>query len=102
MRRKAAYARISAVSSDSDRFTLRFSKKNPEQLKAYQILLSIPPGKRTEFICRAMNQHTLNHELDDIVYRAVKRALNDVPCIRQERQNDDEIRDDIMNFLKGL
>lgn len=90
------------MSDKSNRFTLRFSKIIQEQQKAYQIILGIPTGKRTDFICRAINQYALNQELDEVVFRAVKRAINDDPSIRREKQNNSEIREDIMDFLKGL
>lgn len=48
----------------------------------------------------------LHQEIDDLVYRAVKRALSDNKDISiqtlRDGHNDAEIRDDIMEFLKSL
>ena len=48
----------------------------------------------------------LHQEIDDLVYRAVKRALSDNKDISKQPtrdgHNDTEIRDDIMEFLKNL
>lgn len=97
------------MSSDVNRFTLRFSKNSAEQQMAYKILSSIPAGKRTDFICGIINKHVLNQQLDDMIYRAVKRAMNENPAVawaapqkQQKKHKEGEIREDIMDFLKSL
>jgi hypothetical protein len=93
------------MSGDSRRLHLRFSLKRPEQKKAYEMISSIPPGKRMEYLCSLINQKERYSDLERHITSAVKKALVDYQLQTQHAKKEsksEEIRDDIMDFLASL
>ena len=93
------------MSGDTRRLHLRFSMQKPEQRKAYDIISTIPPGQRMEYICELINRKTHLHDLEQHITSAVKKALLDyTPQIQPSKEENatGEIRGDIMDFLASL
>ncbi|MGI6175205.1 MAG: hypothetical protein ACOYJC_03375 [Christensenellales bacterium] len=93
------------MNDDTRRLHLRFSLKRPEQRRAYEIISSIPPGKRMESLCSLINQKTHFYDLERHITSAVRKALVDYQPQTQhakEESTSEEIREDIMDFLGSL
>lgn len=95
------------MSRDYERITLRLSKSNAQHNQAYKTLQAVPYGKRTEYICRLINQNAQFQDLEDIVYRSVNRALSEhkgaaITTQDQADQQKSGVTNEMLDFLRSL
>lgn len=78
----------------------------PHQREAWKILRAIPPGQRTDAVCRMVCRAQEQEALLDAVRRAIQEELGNFQLERRteeaERQQAGDVDDSILGFLRAL
>ena len=91
---------------DRRRLNLSLSMQAPHQREAWKILRAIPPGQRTDAVCRMVCRAQEQEALLDAVRRAIQEELGNFQLERRteeaERQQAGDVDDSILGFLRAL
>ena len=94
------------MGSDRRRLNLSLSMQTPHQREAWKILRAIPPGQRTDAVCRMVCRAQEQEVLLDTVRSAIQEELR---CFRfeqrtteNERQQAGDVDETILGFLRAL
>jgi len=94
------------MGGDRRRLNLSLSMQTPHQREAWKILRAIPPGQRTDAVCRMVCRAQEQEVLLDTVRSAIQEELR---CFRfeqrtteNERQQAGDVDETILGFLRAL
>lgn len=94
------------MGGDRRRLNLSLSMQTPHQREAWKILRAIPPGQRTDAVCRMVCRAQEQEVLLDTVRSALQEELR---CFRfeqrtteNERQQAGDVDETILGFLRAL
>ncbi len=89
------------------KITVTFGMDNPLHKEAWDILKSLPKGKRTEYICKKLTERNRSEELSDVVYQNMMKALKEyggeirTPTRIQDNKAE-EIQRNLLGFVASL
>lgn len=86
------------------RLNLSLSMASPRQRAVWKILSAIPPGQRTDTVCRIVQEHAVRKELLDAVRTVVREELERFQpqeTIAKE-QPAGVVDDNVLGFLLSL
>lgn len=88
------------------RLNLSFSMDSSLQRKAWEILCAVPPGQRTEAVCRAICQTQEQDALPETVRRIIREELHSVEFLpkaeKPEQPQARDVDDNVLGFLLAL
>ena len=89
---------------DRRRLNLAFNLSRAEQRRAWDILSAIPPGQRTQAVCRMVSGYMDQHALLEAVRAVIREELGGVPSTKNntQRENAGEVDDAVRGFLRAL
>ena len=89
---------------DRRRLNLAFSLSRAEQRRAWDILSAIPPGQRTQAVCRMVAGYLDQRELLEAVRTAIREELDGVSSTKTntQREKAGDVDDTILGFLRAL
>jgi hypothetical protein len=94
------------MSTDTRRLHLRFVMQRPEQKKAYETIIAIPPGQRMEYLCGLINRQVHYNDLEKHILTAIRKALRayqpQMQPSKKEENTSEEIPQQVMDFLNSL
>ena len=97
---------VRPMGGDRRRLNLSLSMQAPHQREAWKILRAIPPGQRTDAVCRMVCRAQEQEALLDAVRRAIQEELGNFQLERRteeaERQQAGDVDDSILGFLRAL
>jgi len=97
--------------ADKQRINLAFNLNLPLQRQTWEIIKKIPPGRRTEQICRLLcnNRDAQQESLLSSIRQIVREELQNVQITAagdkentREEQEPQEVSDDVLGFLRAL
>jgi len=91
--------------SEKRRLNLSLNLSIPQQREAWNILRAIPPGRRTEAVCRMVLEHKRQTELLDAVRAAIREELQKADISTAEKTEQPQagdVGDDVLSFLLSL
>ena len=91
--------------SDRRRLNLSLSMQAPQQREAWKILRAIPPGQRTDAMCRMVCRAREQDQLLDAVRRVVREELKHFTFTAAEQpvqQPAGDVDESILGFLRAL
>ena len=91
--------------AEKRRLNLSLNLSIPQQREAWHILRAIPPGRRTDAVCRMVLEHKRQTELMDTIRATIreelqKAAISTTEKVEQPRAGD--VGDDVLGFLLSL
>lgn len=90
--------------ADKRRLNLSFSMASPRQRAVWKILSATPPGRRTDTVCRIVQEHAARQELLEAVRTVVREELERFQpkeTIAKE-QTAGAVDDNVLGFLLSL
>lgn len=87
------------------RVNLSLSRSSPQQRQAWALLSAIPPGQRTDAICRMVCGYREQEALLDTVRAAIREELQGRMFERQEHMQPEQAGDvdeNVLGFLLSL
>lgn len=89
---------------DRRRLNLSFRLSRPDQRRAWDILSAIPPGQRTQAVCRMVSGYLDQQELLEAVRATIREELRGVPSTKNntQREKAGEVDDAVLGFLRAL
>lgn len=89
---------------DRRRLNLAFNLSRAEQRRAWDILSAIPPGQRTQAVCRMVSGYMDQHALLEAVRAVIREELGGVPSTKNntQREKAGEVDDAVLGFLRAL
>ena len=91
--------------SDRRRLNLSLSMQAPQQREAWKILRAIPPGQRTDAVCRMVCRAREQEQLLDAVRSVVREELKHFTFTAPEQpvqQPAGDMDENILGFLRAL
>ncbi len=92
--------------ADKRRLNLSLNLSIPQQREAWHILRAIPPGRRTDAVCRMVLEHKRQTELLDAVRTTIREELCRVELISAAEQTEQpragDVDDSVLGFLLSL
>ena len=90
--------------ADRRRLNLSFRLSRPDQRRAWDILSAIPPGQRTQAVCRMVAGYLDQQELLEAVRAAIREELGGVPSTKTNTQRGKagDVDDAVLGFLRAL
>ena len=89
--------------ADTVRLQLRFRMDSPMHRDAWEVLSRVPPGNRTEAVCRALlaeqNRDALKNTLREVMREELKSVSITTTKSRADAAGDD---DAVLGFLRAL
>ena len=94
------------MSSDRRRLNLSLSMQSPQQREAWKVLRAIPPGQRTDAVCRMVCRAQEQEALLDVVRKAVREELGNFQLEQRTKENGrqqaGDVDETILGFLRAL
>ena len=89
---------------DKRRLNLAFTLSRPEQRRAWDILSAIPPGQRTQAVCRMVAGYLDQRELLETVRAAIREELDGISSTKTntQREKAGEVDNAVLGFLRAL
>ena len=89
---------------DRRRLNLAFRLDRPDQRRAWAILSAIPPGQRTQAVCRMVAGYLDQHALLEAVRAVIREELGGVPPTKTNTQREEagDVDDTVLGFLRAL
>lgn len=89
---------------DRRRLNLSIDLARPDQRRAWDILSAIPPGQRTQAVCRMVSGYMDQQALLGAVRAAIREELGGVPSTKTntQREKAGEVDDAVLGFLRAL
>ena len=93
--------------TDKRRLNLSFSLSSTIQREAWELLSAVPPGQRSDAVCRAVCQMYGQRSLLETVRRTIREELRGVDMIPATEKTDQpqeagDVGDDVLGFLFAL
>ncbi len=92
--------------ADKRRLNLSLNLSIPQQREAWHILRAIPPGRRTDAVCRMVLEHKRQTELLDAIRATIREELRGVDFISAAEQTEQpragDVDDSVLGFLLSL
>ena len=92
--------------ADKRRLNLSLNLSAPHQREAWNILRTIPPGQRTDAVCRMICKGHKQEDLLDGIRRVIREELRSVEFIsakeKTEQPQAGDVDDSVLGFLLGL
>ncbi len=92
--------------ADKRRLNLSLNLSIPQQREAWHILRTIPPGRRTDAVCRMILEHKRQTELLDTIRTTIREELHSVGAIsttgKTEQPRAGDVDDSVLGFLLSL
>ena len=92
--------------ADKRRLNLSLNLSAPHQREAWNILRTIPPGQRTDAVCRMICKGHKQENLLDGIRRVIREELRGVEFIsakeKTEQPQAGDVDDSVLGFLLGL
>ena len=94
------------MGGDRRRLNLSLSMQAPHQRETWKILRAIPPGRRTDAVCRMVCRAQEQEELLDAVRRVIREELRSIHFEQTTketgRQQAGDVDESILGFLRAL
>ena len=94
------------MGGDRRRLNLSLSMQAPQQREAWKILRAIPPGQRTDAVCRMVCRAQEQEALLDTVRRAIREELRSFRPEQGTRETEwqqaGDVDESILGFLRAL
>ena len=89
---------------DRRRLNLSIDLVRPDQRRAWDILSAIPPGQRTQAVCRMVAGYLDQRELLEAVRAAIREELDGVSSTKTntQREKAGDVNDTVLGFLRAL
>lgn len=89
---------------DRRRLNLSIDLVRPDQRRAWDILSAIPPGQRTQAVCRMVAGYLDQRELLEAVRVAIREELDGVSSSKTntQREKAGDVNDTVLGFLRAL
>ena len=89
---------------DRRRLNLSIDLVRPDQRRAWDILSAIPPGQRTQAVCRMVAGYLDQRELLEAVRAAIREELDGVSSSKTntQREKAGDVNDTVLGFLRAL
>lgn len=89
---------------DRRRLNLSIDLARPDQRRAWDILSAIPPGQRTQTVCRMVAGYLDQRELLEAVRAAIREELDGVSSTKTntQRKKAGDVDDTVLGFLRAL
>ena len=89
---------------DRRRLNLSIDLVRPDQRRAWDILSAIPPGQRTQAVCRMVAGYLDQRELLEAVRVAIREELDGVSSSKTNTQWEKagDVNDTVLGFLRAL
>jgi hypothetical protein len=88
------------------RLNLSLNLSAPHQREAWNILRTIPPGQRTDAVCRMICKGYQREDLLDGIRRVIREELHSVELVsakeKTEQPQAGDVDDSVLGFLLGL
>lgn len=87
------------------RINLSLSLSSPRQRQAWELLSAIPPGQRTDAVCRMVCAYQERETLLETVRAAIREELRDRTFVRRENTQPEQAGDvdeNVLGFLLSL
>jgi len=91
--------------AEKRRLNLSLNLSIPQQREAWHILRAIPPGRRTDAVCRMVLEHKRQTELLDTVRATIREELQRVDISTTEKTEQPQagdVDDSVLAFLLSL
>ncbi len=92
--------------AEKRRLNLSLNLSIPQQREAWHILRAIPPGRRTDTVCRMVLEHKRQTELLDAIRATIRAELRGVEFIsateKTEPPRAGDVDDSVLGFLLSL
>ncbi len=92
--------------AEKRRLNLSLNLSIPQQREAWHILRAIPPGRRTDAVCRMVLEHKRQTELLDTVRATIREELQKVKIVSstetEEQPRAGDVDDNVLGFLLSL
>jgi len=91
--------------AEKRRLNLSLNLSIPQQREAWHILRAIPPGRRTDAVCRMVLEHKRQTELLDTVRATIREELQKVDISAAEKTEQlraGDVDDNVLGFLLSL
>jgi len=91
--------------AEKRRLNLSLNLSIPQQREVWHILRAIPPGRRTDAVCRMVLEHKRQTELLDTVRATIREELQKVhiPATgKTEQPRAGNVDDSVLGFLLSL
>ena len=92
---------------DKRRLNLSFSMSSPFQREAWELLVAIPAGQRTETVCRAVCQMYGQESLLEAVRQTIREELRGMELISAKKESEQpqeagDVDENVLGFLFAL
>jgi len=87
------------------RLNLSLNLSIPQQREAWHILRTIPPGRRTDAVCRMVLEHKRQTDLLDTIRTTIREELQKVDISAAEKTEQTQagdVDDSVLGFLLSL
>lgn len=92
--------------ADKRRLNLSLNLSAPHQREAWNILRAIPPGQRTDAVCRMICKGYQREDLLDGIRRVIREELHRVELVSAKEKNEQpqagDVDDSVLGFLRSL
>ncbi len=92
--------------AEKRRLNLSLNLSIPQQREAWHIFRAIPPGRRTDAVCRMVLEHKRQTELLDIIRTTIQEELRGVGASftteKTEQPRAVDVDDSVLGFLLSL
>ncbi len=92
--------------ADKRRLNLSLNLSIPQQREAWRILRAIPPGRRTDAVCRMVLEHKRQTELLDTIRATIREELQKVEIISSTEKTGQpqagDVDESVLGFLLSL
>ena len=92
--------------AEKRRVNLSLNLSAPHQRGAWNILRTIPPGQRTDAVCRMICKGYQQEDLLDGIRRVIREELHSVELISAKGKNEQpqagDVDDNVLGFLLAL
>ena len=92
--------------AEKQRVNLSLNLSAPHQREAWNILCTIPPGQRTDAVCRMICKVHKREDLLDGIRRVIREELHSVELVSAKEKNEQpqagDVDDSVLGFLLGL
>ncbi len=95
-----------APMAEKRRLNLSLNLSIPQQREAWHILRAIPPGRRTDAVCRMIVEHRRQTELLDAVRSTIREELGSMEFISTKEGSGQmqagDVDENVLGFLLSL
>lgn len=92
--------------ADKRRLNLSLNLSAPHQREAWNILRAIPPGQRTDAVCRMICKGYQREDLLDGIRTVIREELHRVELVSAKEKNEQpqagDVDDSVLGFLRSL